>query len=835
MIIDDIEKISENVDHHAYKFVLEIVMDRIGLHDQVALHAVSKDLALDGALRPRGFKDILPEKIALKLLGDESKASRLPIAAMFMFIQEQFSLNDSVMTDLRLKFINYISEHYQSELLKEYINTKMVLEMVKKQLAARQEFKDMRDVIKVRAHLVVDKFRKVIASTPADASFAVDSPSVLAYLTEYYKSYFGKGYGEDIKAIMTEKDFKLSNVGDDGDSVDFLNYMPMERKEVPKLKNFRSLAYNILAASKIMFNHKGEVFYDLWSDEKRKILTKRFKALSADMKKEFKGVKIGYSIKMADVNYKEHDNYKYRRGIYNERQTLLNLFCPDFDNGLQISRYEDTFNRLLERDSEFQEHNARQLFSHNSKMAKGKNYTNPDIFFLILLGYSSVKAIVNYCYQAGIDPLSVPSDIFRDASVYARTSSFDDYLATNTISNKLKLEAENEEEIPNLLSNEEVLKAVMGVPKTSDYDLQSLSRLKFCTIKELLLNASSREKTAIVELNRAQDFKTVQFKSVVNWLKDFRNKSIANYLNLLTFVGNMEAQLKGALGDPNFEIYSGKMITIDGRTVKLPTVWHSLDPKVTAILDKQNLSAVCFSLGTVGTPGYFYNAFRMANLAFNLTFRIHGMYDDICADSTTSISMFTKLERHRDVIDLPTKIDTIDSVTKLLQGSIQGISEKNPAYPLLVVSMCYVNEIPSEVNSKFISLYNILMSKMLSKPLEAIKIIRDEIYESLKVSGAISKSPFGKFHSRIMEKATILDIGLIADEEAAKHQEFKRYKALDEGHPSRFLVCYGNKAAYVMRDRSKFFVHISGRLYNPIMEGEPSAISVIRSTDTIRF
>ena len=86
-----------------------------------------------------------------------------------------------------------------------------------------------------------------------------------------------------------------------------------------------------------------------------------------------------------------------------------------------------------------------------------------------------------------------------------------------------------------------------------------------------------------------------------------------------------------------------------------------------------------------------------------------------------------------------------------------------------------------------------------------------------------------------MEKATILDIGLIADEEAAKHQEFKRYKALDEGHPSRFLVCYGNKAAYVMRDRSKFFVHISGRLYNPIMEGEPSAISVIRSTDTIRF
>lgn len=835
MIIDDIEKISENVDHHAYKFVLEICMDRIGLHDQVSLEVIPKNLALEGALRPRGFKDILPEKIAEKLLGSEDKASRLPIAAMFMFIQKQFNLSDSVMTDLRLKFINYISEHYQSELLREYINTKMVLEMVKKQLGARQEFKDMREAIKLRAHLVVAKFGKVIASTPADANFSVNSPSVLAYLTEYYKNYFGKGYGDDIKIIMTEKDFKIANVGDNGDSVDFLNYMPMERKEMPKLQNFRSLSYNVLAASRILFNHKGEVFYDLWSDMKRKIVVKRFKLLIADMKKEFKGVKIGYSIKMADVNYKEHDNYKYRRGIYNERQTLLSLFCPDFDNGLQISKYEDAFNRLLEKDSEFQEHNARQLFSHKSKMAKGKLYTNPDIFLLILLGYSSVKAIVNYCYQAGIDPLSVPSDIFRDASVYAKTSSFDDYLAVNTISNKLKLEAEKEECIPNLLTNEEVLKAVIGAPRDAEYDLQSISRLKFCTIKELLTNASTEEKNSTIELNRAQDFKTLKFKESRSTMVNFATKNINNYLGLLGVIAKAEAQMKTVLGDPNFEIYKGKIVNINGASVKVPISWNTLPAPVIACLDNQNLSSVCFGLGKIGSKGYFYNAFRIANLAFNLAFRVGAMYQDICDDTTTSINMFTKLEKHRDVIDLPAKIDTIDSVNKLLQNSMEGVNSNSVYYPLLALSLCYTDSSLSETHEKFVDMYNVLMDKVFNTKISQIRVIRNEIYDSLKVSGAISKSPFGKYHNLIMERSNSIDIGLIADEEAARHQEFKRLKAIDEGNPSHFLVCYGNKAGYVMRNKAQFFVHLSGRLYSPRMEGDPSAVSIIRSTDIIRF
>lgn len=835
MILEEISK-KESVNHRAYKFVLELCMDRIGLQDEVALKPINKSLAQSQAKRPRGFKDIIPEKIAYKMFGDRCDAEHLPIAAMFAFIKDEFQLNDEVINKLRLTFIDYITTYSQRDLLSQYVNTQMVSDMVKRQLKTRPEFKNKEDAINKRYHQVTALFGKVITSSPAEENFSIDSPSLLAYLTEYYNTWFGMGYAEQIKSIINEKDFKIS-IGETGDSVDFSNYMPVEIESVPKLKNFRKLAYNILAASTMLYSHKEEVFYDLWSREKRIIVRKRFDKLSAEMKKEFQGIKVGNSIQCIDVNYKEHDNLKYRKGIYNERETLLSIFCATFDNGLQINKYEDLYRRLIEKDSTFQEHNARQLFTHKQKMPKGKLYTNPDIFLSILLGYASVKAISQYCVEAGIDPLSVPSDVFRDSDVYAKTSSFKDYLATYDITIKLKEEEDEIENIPNIPDNDQVLKDILYV-NTPKYDLKNLSRLKFYTIKELLNNSSLNEISATVELNRSSDFRNPVFKQVVEKLKNMASLSYKNYMRMLVIIKNLEKQLSDVIGDEDFEIYSGTPVTVMGNTVTVPTRWNTLNEKVLAKLDAVDLSALSYNYGkdSLGKPGHFYNAFRICNLAFNLQVRLFRMYQDICNDTTNSINMFTKLERHRDIIDLPTKLENIDSISKLLENAVGGVSEDDVFYPLLGLSLCYTKSVSiSEANSEFITIYNALMKSGLGSLIEKIRVIRDEIYSSLRISGAMGRSPFGKYHNAIMEKSHSIDIGVIAEEGAARNADFKRYKALDENHPSHFLVV-GGRAVCVLRGKLRYFVHTSGKLYCPQLGADnSSAISVINENDKFRF
>lgn len=838
MILQDI-RTQENIDHHAYKFVLEICMDRLGFYTEVALKHVRKELASENTKDPKGFRDIIPENIARECYANGYDVTKLPIATMFAFIQKEFSFSNDDMNKLRISFINYISSHTQKELLYEYVNTEIVNSMVRNQLKNRTEFKDMRTAIDKRSGQVTALFGKVLRNSPAESHFAIDSPSVLAYLTEYYNTWFGKGYGNQIKNIMTEKDFKISGAGDDGDDVDFLNYMPEEIRHIGPLKNFRALSYNVFAASKIMFSHKDEVFYDLWSRTKRIIAKERFKKLLAEMKEEFQGIKVGYSIIFEDVNYKDHENFKYRKGIYNEREDILNLFCAEFDNGLQIRKYEDVFNRLIEKDSSYQEHNARQMFSHKSRLPKGRIYSNPEMFLMMLLGYASVKAILSYCDEAKIDPLCVPSDIFRDAKVYARTPSFEDYLKTNGITLKLMEEAENEVLIPNLPTNDEVLKDILEIQRDEDFHLNGLARLKFSTIKELLTSSTTNDKSACVELNRAQEFKQADFCKIRDSLNGLAIKGRDNYARLLLKLGAYETKLTSQLPEElrPFQLYKGKEVSIGNTAFSVPTRWYPVREEIMKILNKQDISSFAFGYNKdkVGEEQSFYNSFRVANLFFNLSYRIAKMYTDICDERTTSINMFTKLERHRDIINLPTKISNVEEISKLLQNGIEGVDSSDPCYGLLSISMCQTTSSSvAEVQTEFIKIYNYLMLKMFAKPIAKVRKIRDEIHSSLKVNGAIAKSPFGKYHNAIMEKSKTMAIGIIANEDVAKNQEFMRKKAQDEGHPSNFIIWSG-RAAYVKKGDMKYYVHTSGRLYCPQLGNLSGAITDIGPNDRINF
>ena len=211
------------------------------------------------------------------------------------------------------------------------------------------------------------------------------------------------------------------------------------------------------------------------------------------------------------------------------------------------------------------------------------------------------------------------------------------------------------------------------------------------------------------------------------------------------------------------------------------------------------------------------------------------MYTDICDERTTSINMFTKLERHRDIINLPTKISNVEEISKLLQNGIEGVDASDPCYGLLSISMCQTTSSSvAEVQTEFIKIYNYLMVKMFAKPIAKVRKIRDEIHSSLKVNGAIAKSPFGKYHNAIMEKSKTMAIGIIANEDVAKNQEFMRKKAQDEGHPSNFIIWSGS-AAYVKKGDMKYYVHTSGRLYCPQLGNLSGAITDIGPNDRINF
>lgn len=825
----------KDVCAHSYKHVLEICMDRMGLYNKVAIEKPKFLNNSYSGVRIDGFKDVHMTFIVDEMYKTKQiDPHEVPIPAMLAFIKTRMGFTDKEICDLRLSFMDYVVSHNQDELIKQYANTRMVREQIINMLG---NFSAVgADKAKLRGDEVVALYRKFLLTGNNETNFARDSESVISFVTQNYKFFAAKN-SQTIMSIMNKKDFKLVGGGENGDDFDYSNEMPLEVDSVTKLENFSQIAYNILTASSILYQHVEETFYDLWSRYKKKILNERYSNMIRELKKRNSALSFTGVIVVRDKNYSPGVNVRYRKGILNSREDLLEIFEKEFENGLPTYRYESVFNDMISRDTRHQAKNSRRLFNiGDDTVMRGSKFGNSEIFFKILQGFSSVSALAEYCREADIDPLTVPSKIFRDPKYYMRVPSFEDYIGTCNITTKLMQEAntsKQSEELSNSLeTNDNMLQRAIGMKR--DNDLRSLSVLLFKDIKDILFNGKPFGESE-VDLNRVSDFKSEGFRKRALAISKLSQGNLNNFKNMLFLLKYLE-------DNNHIEICKSYEVTDNsGKIIRIPLMWKNLNPTLLSKLNNiqhPSLEGILAEYGKINKQGndqFFYNCIRFANLNFNISFRLFLLYKELSSETLTPVRIFTILDAHRGLLDLPDKITSLSQINSLIENKMDNLSNLNKIKMYMNITLCQPTSMSdASVFQHYKYVYQTVMRKY-KVFFDYIRKIRDELYSDLNISGIVAKSPFGIYHNTVLNMSNKLIVGYIASVTATKNSQFLTIRANCDKETSvhHFLVQRG-KAAYVLKNEYKYFVHESGVLYCPQLNDAINTAD-IKETDKIYF
>lgn len=832
----------EGVYAQAYKFAIEICMDRMGMYYEVAEKPLGSEYITEEVRMPHGFKDVTVGNIKRVMFPTkEIAADKIPIAAMFAFLKKEFELSDSQLNQLRINFVRYITSHNQTELIKEYANTSMVENMVMSKLSRKAW------IGKVKANLrggeVVALFRTHLSKRNSSKAFERNSVSVLSFITHNYTQMFEKEYGTRISALMNEKGFTLEGHGEDGDTFDYSDEMPLEIENIPSLENFKEIAYNILSASTVVYKHKNDVFYDLWSRYKKKILNERCLELIMYLKSNYRNLQVTNFLKIGDSNYKAGSNPKYRKGIFNAREDILQRIEMYFNSGLPIYRYEEAFNEVISIDNTHQKNNGRRLFDLAKNVnSLDRDLSNADIFLMILQGFSSVKALADYCEKANIDPLTVPSTIFRNKNYYMRVPSFEDYRKTCNLTTQLMQEAYFKIAEPGIATNDFILET--AVMTNNRLDLSALSRLQFHTIKELLFDdvSKSNDSDNVVKIAhfRSNWFTTKSREFAKYYERDFaRLRKILEIIAVINkkFGEHPLVNFKPVIISPAVKNQETGEVT-PPKTINYPVLWHSLPPQYLLELNKLDLTKFTHPYITQNRCKlqYFYDVCRYTTLSISISYRLRLLFQELNSPTLNQMSLFTVLEKYKDLLDLPRTINDISSVPELIENRMDCLPKSNMLHDLYNIMLCHTNEISmTSLNLHTSMCYNLVMQQYYP----TIKYIRDlkaRMYDDLNISGVILQSPFGVYHSAIVEEAKSIGVGIIASDSAVRNSAFMSLKATysHESKNYQFLVSQG-KAGVVYKGGQRYFVHLSGKLFNPDAKDRLLRISNLEENDIIKF
>ena len=831
-------KYHTEVYSQAYKFALEICMDRLGYYDEVSKRPLPASYACSICPEPKGFKDVSMEHIRKAFDMLDIDDDDVPIMALFMFLQKKMKICDGTsekgdgghrLNRLRIEFIRYIATHSQRELIAQYAKTEMVRDRIINELAKRPDIG--KDKARMHGGAVVDFYRDSLLAEGNEKKFDIHSRSVLAYITYHYQRFFSLTHSEKIRQMVDKKDFSL-RVGDDKEEVSILDTIPYEVPKEVKLKDFKTIALNILTPSSVIYYHNHETFYDLWSRYKYQVMYDRYRKLINSLNKKFPLLRASRYIQCIDMNYKVADNSPYRNGIRNAREDILSVFEREFNGGLPQSKYEDVFHKMLKEDGKHQTRNSRRLFDFEGVQRNSTAYSNNDIFLMILRGFSSVRTLANYCAEAGIDPLSVPSDIFKDMTQFTRVPSFDEYIATCGDTSRLIAEANRSSNVENVATNDGIMKGALGV---EEYNLEALQKLQFSTIKDLIFGKGQKFSSER-SLNRAAEFKTTWYKNICGVLNKRFNVLFTVYYKMHQLIDLLEQKgchlCERVQKDVKLKVGDSTKTYI----FNVPVKWLPQSKETLLALSKLPILSQFdkkFAEECYDQEQGFYNMFRKVNLDFVICCRLYALLTKLTSDSTDAVRIFTIFADHRDIIDLPEKLADLTSIQKFIEKSVSGIADTNPYYQILDVSLCFPVGMPRTIGEiNFRDVYNTVI-KTYAPVIKPIRKVRDELDTDLKLSGVIVKSPFGIYHNLVMQESKILGVGVISDEGASSNRGFKRY--LNERDTNYQFLVVGGKAAYIEKNGLKYFIHINGKLYCPSVNALTMRTTEMLATDKIRF
>ena len=367
----------------------------------------------------------------IKTVLDNKKEGETDVDAFLQYIvSEGYITSEPDLYKLYAYVTDYCMMHTKEHIAQGYLDTPRGEPFIADML--RNQFKGSVKADTSKVKQVLDLFKNVSYTEYSKGFMNTNSPR--KYFSTAYTKFFSKNYMKEISDIVNGK----SNYDEEG--VDRNSYTDHSgRREKPityDVPNFtkivgdiyrrsRVLGYSAMDSKDDIGNGSKVLVYDLWSCYKKGIVDSRFAEYKSKYSKMFRFT-WDSMFKAHDINAVGYaifpngctDSHTFSYRNYTSRENFVAL--------LEESQYLDTdyeyfltvYFNAVEGESK-----------NNTRIFRGKSWHNfIDIFKTLKRGLKSVHVFLSCLEKNGIDPLSIPSDIFRDPAWVQRVGTLEEYL-----------------------------------------------------------------------------------------------------------------------------------------------------------------------------------------------------------------------------------------------------------------------------------------------------------------------------------------------------------------------------------------------------------------------
>ena len=509
--------------------------------------------------------------------------------------------------------------------------------------------------------------------------------AVEAYLTHCFDEYFIKGYSREITELKDPRSTYVK--GSDGEvSVYELRATDQLDEKIAdfNIPNFKDLAYLIYKGSRALkyrakAKQKGGVssdanvlVYDIFSHYKYRILEQRYNKFIENVSKDVR-YSLKSKIKIVDINAigygdswsDDNESIKYSKRTYKSRQDFIDL-VQGFNKDMS---YSDQFEFI----ANYMVHDESGLAKYFDKLKRNETtlFVDTDTriqheaqYWDICQGMKATEKLITLLQENGIDPLSVPSDIFRNPEWFSKVENLESYLKMYDNIKELEKEGTEIGVVPGVYKNSEL---------TTEFYGSSLDNLKnrlLGDIKEIL----SKPTMMGSRLYDIVDSYRTEIPVLRRQVQDMRNKAELAYKACIYFKYVVD---KATNGTHYCRITNDRILewfNVSEGTLGLIEQYDILAERLNC--EKQIgqiiLSNMGFFLAPLNKPNTdesYYDLIRMSSLMIFFCDKLLECLRTLGDIECTDLGIVDIINKHKSFIDLGDKYKNFRDIIDLEGGS----------------------------------------------------------------------------------------------------------------------------------------------------------------------
>lgn len=433
-----------------------------------------------------------------------------------------------------------------ADIIQEYIQTPRMKSiykgLIKKQLGILTHIADS-DI-----DAIAYSFSKAFLSSSLEKCPIQDGGYGKFIVNSFSNFYLRGETRKEVYTILNEKGTLLNMGSEDGiNSLSLSELSTTVDTSINLPFSFSKDIERIYEASRAFYSgFKGLVFADIYDVYKSFVLDEKYKAISSLVKTYFYSKYTNSNTKsflsdmscFASVVVKNKLGLQsdYQLATYNKSKAVAAEFIKYINKRMSAKTVHSIYLTTLRICAGVENSKALKVVYYNSDPS---NKDNQRIFYTLLQGFVSLRRLLVYCGNHGIDLNTLPSDIFRTDKYYTRFSTLEDCLGMYKVTSALISSADYTYKYNELCvhqSNDELFKWLQSVRSTS-----------FTSIKDLISNQQQThilEDTATIQENINR---IINFRKVINIM----HSTALTYKTFYKFESLEDAVLDG-LDNPNY-------------------------------------------------------------------------------------------------------------------------------------------------------------------------------------------------------------------------------------------------------------------------------------------